>query len=66
MASSANRPSAALVACPGTRASTPVVVITAPKPTAGASQVRDSPPPARARIARPTSSDAAQISAAEA
>jgi hypothetical protein len=63
---SATSPSAAVVAWPGARASTPVTVSTAPKPTAGASQRRESPPPPRPRIARPTSSEAAQISAAEA
>jgi hypothetical protein len=61
----ASTPSAALVAWPGARARKPLTVSTAPKPTAGASQARE-PAPARARMARPTSSEAAQISAAEA
>ena len=58
-------PSVALVPCPGARASTPVTVRTAPKPTAGSShdQVRR---PASESRARPTSSETAQISAAEA
>jgi hypothetical protein len=63
---SATSPSVALVAWPGARARKPVTVSTAPKPTAGASHLRDSSPSARPRTARPTSSEAAQISAAEA
>jgi hypothetical protein len=50
---------------PGARATRPVAVRTAPKPTAGSSQVH-SLLPARERIARPTSSETAQISTAEA
>ena len=58
-------PSVAVVPWPTTRASRPVTVMIAPKPTAGSSQdqlVR----PASERMARPTSIEAAQISAAEA
>jgi hypothetical protein len=53
------------VPCPGARAITPVAVRTAPNPTAGSSQDHSSLP-ARERMARPTSSETAQISAAEA
>jgi hypothetical protein len=50
---------------PGALATIPVAVRTAPNPTAGSSHVH-SRLPARVRMARPTSSETAQISAAEA
>ena len=59
------RATVAVVPCPGMRAKKPATVIAAPKPTAGSSHDQESRP-ARASSARPTSSEAAQISAAEA
>ena len=54
-----------LVPCPGARASTPVTVRIAASPTAGSSHDHERRP-ASDSSARPTSSEAAQISAAEA
>ena len=63
--SSAATPSEALVPWPGARASAPLTVRIAAKPTAGSSHDQRSRP-ATESTARPTSSEAAQISAAEA
>jgi hypothetical protein len=58
-------PSVAEVPWPGARANSPVTVSTAPNPTAGSSH--DHPLlPADENTARPTSSETAQINAAEA
>ncbi len=55
----------ALVPCPGARASTPVTLSTAASPTPGSSHDHERRP-ASDSSARPTSSEAAPISAAEA
>ena len=62
---SSSAPRVAEVPWPTTRASSPVTVMIAPKPTAGSSQDQASRPEIDSR-ARPTSIEAAQISAAEA
>jgi hypothetical protein len=58
------RPTVAEVPCPGARARTPVTVSTAARPTAGSSHVHERRPETSSR-ARPTSSEATQIDAAE-
>ena len=58
-------PSVALVPCPGARARSPETAMIAAKPTAGSSQ-HHSRRPASVKVARPTRSEARQISAAEA
>jgi hypothetical protein len=58
-------PSVAEVPWPTTRARMPLTLMIAPKPTAGSSHVQELRP-ATVSNARPTSIEAAQISAAEA